>query len=329
MPAISEPPPTAGERRPTGRALVAGAAGFLGREIVQAFSRRGWEVRGLIRDPSKADRVRSAGGVPVVGDVLDRATLQRHSEGCRVLIHLAANPTMDPDLPELEREVRVQGTVNLVAAARASGARRLVVGSGYWVYADQPGPITEVSAVDPQGESRINFDTERAGLEANAPSHLEVVVVRPGMVYGDGAWFRPVLEAVRARTYRVIDGGRNAWSFVSLPDTAVGFYTVALDGRPGEIYNIVDGNPRPWIDFVSYVAARVGAHRPESESFSEAVAKYGPTVATHLRANRAASVAKLTALGWRPEYPRFEEGIDALLAQMGLGAAAPRPPPTG
>ena len=295
------------------RLLVAGAGGFLGREVVRAFASDGWQVRGLIRSAAYGDRVRSAGGEPVLGDVLDPTTLGAWSEGCDAIVHVAANPSGAERRPDLARAVRVQGTANLVAAARFSRVRRLVVGSGYWVYAGQPGLITEESPVDPQGESRINYDAERVGLAANVPSELEVVVVRPGMVYGDGAWFRPVMEGIGAGTYRVIDGGTNRWSFVSLPDTARGFLAATVRGAAGQVYNLVDGSPAPWAEFVGFLAERLGRHAPASESFASAVERYGPTVAAHLRANRATSASKLMALGWEPEHPDFRRGLEALL----------------
>ncbi len=296
--------------------LIVGAAGFLGQEITRAFARRGSKVRGLIRDPARAEIVRSAGGEPVVGNVLDIESLTKHAQGCAAIVHVAANPSEVPDPRDLAREVRVRGAGNIIEAARANRVRRVIIGSGYWVYADQPGIITEQSRVDPQGESRDNYDAERAGLEANAPPELEVLVGRPGMVYGDGAWFRPVLEGIRKGTYRVIDGGTNHWSFVSLPDTASAFCTIAEKGTAGEVYNIVDGNPRPWAEFAHFVAETVGAPGPGSMSFEEAVATYGRVVATHLRANRATSAGKLRALGWKPAYARFQEGVAPLLANV-------------
>ncbi len=297
--------------------LVVGAAGFLGLEITRVFTSHGSRVRGLIRDPAKAKSVRSVGGEPVIGDVLEPRSLATHARGCDLIVHVAANPAEKPGRPDLARQVRVQGTVNLVEAARTCWVPRMVVGSGYWVYADQPDIITEQSRVDPQGESRINYDAELAGLAANAPPQLEVLVVRPGMVYGDGAWFRPVVEAIRHGTYRVIDGGRNHWSFVSLPDTATGFYTVAERGSAGEIYNIVDGTPRPWGEFARFVARRLDRPAPASETFDAAVKTFGRTVAAHLRANRAASSAKLMALGWTPVQREFQEGVTQVLAGMG------------
>jgi nucleoside-diphosphate-sugar epimerase len=302
--------------------LVTGAGGFLGLGIVRAGAARGQEARGLVRDAAKANRVRLVGGRPVIADVLDPDSVRRAVRGCAAIIHVAANPSDGDDDPDLARRVRVEGTHNLAEAARAAHVRRLVVGSGYWVYPGRPGVTSEESPVDPQGEAHINYDAEQAGLSANSPGALEVMVVRPGMVYGDGAWFRPVLDSIRAETYRLIDGGSNFWSFVALPDAGAGFLSVAEAGQSGGTYNLTDDHPARWGDFARFVADRIGRRPPGVLSSDEAVQEYGPVIARHLAANRAASAAKLTALGWRPKYPNFPEGIDALLAEMGLRTPA-------
>lgn len=305
-----------GRRAAPGRVLVAGASGFLGQAIVRAFTAQGWEVRGLVRDPAKADRVRAAGGVSVTGNVLDAQSLRKAASDCDAIVHVAANPSGTSEGSELPRRVRVEGTLNLIGAAESCRVRRLVVGSGYWVYADQPGPIAEDSELDPQGESRINYDAERAGLGANAVGELEVMVVRPGMVYGNGSWFRAIFDGIRSGTYSVIDGGVNDWSFVSLPDAGNGFFSVVKAGHAGQVYNLVDQHPSSWEEFAGYVAERLQRPPPPSISLEVAEKQFGSVVARHLAANRSASSAKLEAIGWRPIYPRFREGIDAVLQEI-------------
>ncbi len=298
------------------RALVAGGGGFLGLAIVKALAATSIEPRALVRTEAQGTLVRAAGGTPVLGDVLDRASVGRAAEGCDAIVHVAARFTGEPGSEELARRVRVEGTSNLAAAARAHGVRRLVVGSGYWVYAGQPGLITEASRVDPQGESKINFEAEQVGFEANAPGELDVLVVRPGMVYGDGAWFRTVVDAIRAGSYRTIGAGSNRWSFADLGDAGTGFVTVLGQGLPGEVYNLVDRAPAPWAEFARFVAERLGVPAPGTLSWEEAVESFGAVVARHLAAERATSAAKLEALGWRPRFPRYREGISHLLASM-------------
>ena len=310
---LSPTAPVEGAARPV---LVTGAAGFLGGSIVRALVDSGRTVRGLVRSEGQAARIWAAGGVPVVGDVLELESLRAAAADCGAIVHVAANPSDSARSADLVRRVRVEGTSNLVSVARSHRIRRLVVGSGYWVYAGSHSPITEESAVDPRGESQINYDSERVGLAANRAGELEALVIRPGMVYGDGSWFRSVFDAIHAGVYRTIDGGRNAWSFVSLPDAGRGFRDVLEYGIAGETYNLTDGHPAAWGEFARYVAGRVGRAAPASISRPLAEADFGPDVAHHLAAARAVVSHKLEALGWRPIYPSFREGIDALLAHM-------------
>jgi nucleoside-diphosphate-sugar epimerase len=296
--------------------LVVGASGFLGLSIVRALATGGREVRGLVRSESKGELVRRHGGVPLRGDILEPASLRRASQECGSIVHVAAGGGDGGSSPDLLRRVRVEGTQNLIAAARENHVPRLVVGSGYWVYAGQPATISESSPVDPRGESRINFEAERAGLESSSAGGPDVMVVRPGMVYGDGAWFRPMVDAIRAGTYRYVGDGANLWSFVSLPDTGDGFRRVVESGRSGEVYNLVDGRPAPWKEFVEFVARRLGAPSPTGISREAGIDLYGPDVTHHLQANRATSSSKLESLGWRPRFPEYQVGVGAVLDEM-------------
>ncbi len=221
-------PPT---DRPTasGRVLVVGAGGFLGRAVVRALAEAGHEVRGLVRDAAKGELVRESGGIPFVGDLLDRRALRTAAEGCAAAIHLAAHPSKEEDATR----VRVEGARELLGAAREGGIARVVIGSGYWVYPGMPTVITEESPVDPRGESRANYDAERVGLRANSPGSLDVLVVRPGMVYGPGSWFRQLAVSLRSGGYSVAGDGKNHWSFVSLPDTGTAFVQVLSAESPG------------------------------------------------------------------------------------------------
>jgi len=295
-----------------GPVLVLGASGFLGRSVVRAFSKSGYEVRGLVRDPKKAARVREDGGLPMVGDVLDLASLRTAAAGCTGVVHLAANPSEGED----PARVRVEGTHNLVEAARREGVPRLVIGSGYWVYRGQPELIREDAPVKPLGESQNNYDAERVGLEANSPGTLETLVVRPGMVYGNGSWFRGIADSIRAREYRVVGDGSNRWSFVDRWDAGTAFQTVFESGIAGEVYNVVDGHPASLREFIDFVAAELEAPSPPSIGLVEATREMDAAVAHHLAADRPTSNEKLLALGWRTHVSSYQDGIPSLLHEM-------------
>ncbi|MCI4372756.1 MAG: NAD(P)-dependent oxidoreductase [Thermoplasmata archaeon] len=294
------------------RVLVIGASGFLGRAVVRALAEEGHEVRGLVRDTAKGERVREAGGIPFLGDILDPGSLRGAAKGCAAAIHLAAHPSRDED----GTRVRVEGTRSLIDVAHSEGLHRVLVGSGYWVYRGQSEWITEDSTVDPRGESRANYEAERAGLRANSSGDLEVLVLRPGMVYGDGSWFRSLALSIRAGEYSVVGDGTNRWSFVSLPDTASAFARVLTAGVGGEVYNVVDGTPAPLREFADFVAAQVGAPPPPSISPEAAAKEMDDVVAHHLAADRATSNQKLVRLGWRPRFSTYREGVPGVLKEI-------------
>jgi 2-alkyl-3-oxoalkanoate reductase len=297
---------------PVRAVLVVGATGFLGRSVVRAFSAAGEPVRGLARDAVKAARVREDGGNPVLGDILDVESLRAAAASCRGVIHVAANPSEGGD----PTRVRVEGTRNLVEAARREGVARLVIGSGYWVYRGQAEPIHEDAPVEPRGESQINYDAERAGLEANSPGRLEVLAVRPGMVYGNGSWFRTLAESVRSGEYRVVGPGSNRWSFVDRWDAGTAFRTVLESGGAGQVYNVVDGHPASLREFADFVASELHAPPPQTVTPEEAAREMGEIVARHVAADRPTSDEKLRGLGWRPQFPTYRDGIPGLLREM-------------
>lgn len=294
-----------------GRVLVAGAGGFLGAAIAEAFRDAGWSARGLVRRPVPAHRLERIGVPTEVVDIRDPIAVESHCREADVVVHVAAAAGSDD--PSENDQVRVRGGRNIVLAARRNGVRRVVLGSGYWVYADHAGLIDESSALDPRGESRVNRAAEVAALEGGGPEGPEVTVVRPGMVYGDGSWFRSVALASRARGYRVIEGGANPWSFVSLRDAARGFVAVAERGRAGEVYNLVDGRPVAWRAFAEGVAEGLGVPPPGNLTRAEAEEEFGPDVAYHFAARRACTSAKITGLGWTPDHPDVLRGIETTL----------------
>ena len=298
------------------KVLVAGAAGYLGSAVVRALVDDGNEVVGLVRDPRQTERVRAAGGTAAIGDLLDAESVDGAAGGCEAAVHLAS-ATAEIGVPGGRAErVRVEGTRTLLGLGRSGTLRRLVLGSGYWVYRASEEMITERSPVDPRGESRINYEAERAALAGNRSAGLEVLVVRPGMVYGDGSWFRSTFDAIRSGEYRLVGDGANRWSFVARTDAGTGFARVLRSGSPGEIYNLVDGRPAPWREFAEFLADALGRPRPARLSPEQADVAYGPDVAHHLAADRPTSAQKLAELGWRPRYPSYREGLTDLLARM-------------
>jgi dihydroflavonol-4-reductase len=223
--------------RPT---LVTGATGFVGWHIARKLLDRGERVRVLVRDPK---RLRELDGVEAVtGDLRDPASLACAVEGCRVVFHAAADYRLWTRTPDEMFQSNVEGTRNLLAAAKSAGVERVV-------YTSTVGCIglpengdgdeqTPVSLADMSGAyKRSKFLAEEVALEFAAEG-FPVVIVNPTAPMGDRD-FKPtptgkiLVDVVRGAMPGYVDTGLN---IVDVRDVADG-HLAALDrGCPGERY---------------------------------------------------------------------------------------------
>jgi nucleoside-diphosphate-sugar epimerase len=220
-----------------GRIFLAGASGAIGRRLAPLLVAGGWRVVGTTRSPEKVPALRALGVEPVVVDVFDAAALRRVVGDLRpeVVIHQLTDlphaleaSRMAEALPRNAR-LRDEGTRNLVAAAVAAGARRLVAQSIAFVYADGPTPHREedplLADTDPiYGETvRGVKSLERQVL--GAP--LDGIVLRYGFFYGPGTGF----DAPVAPGSVHVDAAARA-AELALSRAAPGVYNVAESGGP-------------------------------------------------------------------------------------------------
>lgn len=179
------------------RIFLAGASGAIGRRLTPLLRDAGHRVYGTTRSEAKAGALRAEGVEPIVVDVLDASALDRSVASARpeVVIHQLTDLPKDLD-PALMEEaiirnarVRSEGTRNLVRAAIAAGARRLVAQSIAWVYAPGAEPHVETDPLDDaaEGSRRITMQGVIAleNLVLKSPP-LEGVVLRYGHLYGPG-----------------------------------------------------------------------------------------------------------------------------------------------
>jgi dihydroflavonol-4-reductase len=222
--------------RPT---LVTGATGFLGWHVANKLLARGERVRALVRDTS---RVRELDGEVVTGDLRDSASLERAVVGCAVLYHVAADYRLwAKDPSELYRS-NVEGTRNLLTAARDAGVERVVYTSTVGCIgmpADRPGDeASEVHLEDMAGAyKRSKFQAEQVAMEF-ARAGLPVVIVNPTAPIGDHD-FKPtptgkiVVDYLKGNLPAFVDTGLN---LVDVEDTADGHLLACERGVSGERY---------------------------------------------------------------------------------------------
>ena len=172
--------------------LVTGATGFVGRALCARLVRDGQRVRACVR--SQASGFSMPGVEPVfTGDMTPQSDWARALAACDTVVHLAARvhvmrETVTDPLAEFRR-VNVAATEHLATQAAAAGVRRLVYVSTIKVNGeittDRPFRETDKpSPVDPYGVSK--WEAEQALHRIAAESSLEIVIVRPPLIYGPG-----------------------------------------------------------------------------------------------------------------------------------------------
>lgn len=214
--------------------FVAGASGVIGRRLCTLLLEEGWSVTGTTRSPENVPLLRELGVEPVVVDVFDEEALLQAVTAAQpdVAIHQLTDlpPGLDPTLMAAARvrtaRIREIGTRNLIAAAIASGARRMIAQSIAFAYAPGPMPYEEnaplhVDAPDHLGLTALAV----ASLEQQVlDAPLEGIILRYGKLYGPGTGFDHPVGGGPLHVDAAADAARRA-----VTRGAPGIYNVAED----------------------------------------------------------------------------------------------------
>lgn len=283
------------------KALVTGATGIIGSNLVRALLGAGYDVRVLLRATSDA---RSLAGLAIErceGDVLEPGTLDAAVQDCAVVFHAAAVFSYWGQSAEALQDLAIGGTRNVLAAAKRAGIPRVVVTSSSVVLGSSATPGTRDEAAvfdepDPPAYTLSKLRQESAAFEIGADLGIEVVAVCPTLAIGPHDYRLSPSNAYIVNYFNdpfrsTFVGGCN---FVSARDVAAGHILAAEKGTPGSRY-VVGSENITW--------------RQAHELLSDLGGTFGPSVvlnhtASYLAAMGAEIAARLT--GARPAATRDE-----------------------
>lgn len=304
-----------------GRVMVTGATGFVGAALVPALQARGWRVRAAVRSPGRtaADDEVLVGSL---GEPFDWAPVLR---GVDRVVHLAArvhvmqDSASDP-LAEFRR-TNVAGSLSLARAAADAGVRRFVFVSSIKVNGEGTregapfGADDPPAPADPYGVSKR--EAEDALFQIGRDTGMEVVVVRPPLVYGPGvkANFQAMMRWLMRGVPLPLGAIRNRRTLVGLDNLADLLVTcVEHPAAAGEIFLAGDGEDLSTTDLIRRLAAALGVRArllPVPVALLEAAAALlgKRAVAQRLCGNLQVDIGKARRLlGWAPPVP-VDEGL--------------------
>jgi nucleoside-diphosphate-sugar epimerase len=214
------------------RVFLAGAGGAIGRRLTPLLRAAGHDVFGTTRSADKAGALRDLGAEPMVVDAFDADAVTRAVKAAapQAIIHQLTDLAFAPNTPRYQEalarnaRLRIEGTRNLVAAARAANVTRMIAQSiAFIIYA--PGEGARIES-DPLSTDAAFAGTVKGvvSLEDDVLSLPQGVVLRYGFFYGPGTWSpdEPRKPAIH------IDAAAQA-TVLALEKAKHGIYNVAED----------------------------------------------------------------------------------------------------
>jgi nucleoside-diphosphate-sugar epimerase len=265
------------------------------------------------RSREKQTLIQSLGATPVLMDALDPASVERAVRSVaptHVIHELTALPKTGPRrASELEptNRLREEGTRNLLRAAVAAGAKRIVAGS----FAPLAGPSTAAgpeSRSDPAARALQSMESQI--LEATLAGEIEGIILRYGLFYGlETPSTQEMFALVRKRRLPIVRRDPGQLPYIHVADAAAATVAALDHGASGSIYDIVDDCPANFSETVLEIAQITEAPRP-CEVPAWLLRLTAPYMARILSMRLRLSNAKARRdLEWAPMFPSYKKGL--------------------
>jgi uncharacterized protein YbjT (DUF2867 family) len=228
--------------------LVTGGTGFVGGHLIRRLRQEGLPVRTLARHPDRAQPLKDLGVEVVLGDISEKVSLEKAAEGIERVIHLVGIIQETPGVTF--RGVHVEGTRNIIEAARKAGVRHFFHQSALGT---RPGAKSEYH--------RTKWEAEELVRQSGIPH----TILRPSLIYGLGDGFTIRLSEMLklVPVMPVIGSGKSRVQPVYIDDVvSCMFKAVTGDAFLNEIYEIGGPDQLTYEEVTKAIAEAMGIKRP-------------------------------------------------------------------
>ena len=249
--------------------LVTGGTGFIGKYLVRSLLSHGHIVRCLSRNINQADKIFRNKNIELVkGDLTKPETLQNIAHGIDVVCHLAAAghvSAISQAAFRLFYDINVQGTKNLLLACVKHNVKRFIhFSSTAAMGLPEKLIISEDTPCVPQTPyQKSKMDSESMVLSIGQKHNIEVLVLRPCLVYGPGGTgeFLRMCNLIKKGFFPRIGLGKNLTPIVHVADVVQGAIKALNKGIPGNVYLIASEKSPPLKTLHSLISKTLGIQR--------------------------------------------------------------------
>ena len=284
--------------------LLVFGGGWLGQAAAREMLRRGGRAALTSRDTDTRVALTAEGFTAI--DPADPAALTAAvAEASAILITAPPEASGCPGLKALLPAITASGSwpdwIGYVSSTAVYGDR-----AGGWALED-----SELNAASLEGARRVR--AERDWLDAGQGMGLTVQLFRLPALYGPG---RSPLDRLRDGTARLVRKPGQVFNRIHVDDAVSGLFASMARPRPGAAYILCDDEPAPADVVIEGAARRLGAPVPpeidlDDPSVSDTMRRF------YLDSKRLSNARAKAELGWRPRYPGWRDGLDALIASEG------------
>ncbi len=282
--------------------FVTGGTGLIGNSVVRELRRRGHAVRGLARSEASARKLEELGVEAVRGDLRDLDTLRGEAAKADAVVHCAIE--YGPEVVTLERNA-LEAMVDAIRPGKT-----FIYTSGCWIYGSRgDAVVTEDSPIQPL--AHVAWRPAHEQLVLSQDGRLRAIVIRPGIVYGDGTGIPGgMVDEARKGELRVIGDGANRWPVVR--HDALGELYGLLIGHSSAhgIFNATRGAAIPYVEVARAASRAAGGDGSVQflalEDARRELGTYADALACDLQIDSSRAAREL---GWEPHRPTLLEEL--------------------